>query len=141
MDCAPTALFHMYCALEVATTSMPKPLLLTWSSSAPLRTFACKQLAQWSQTELDRCIKPSLSPLSMLAGWKIFLGRCHSFLAFLMAAPHLLFRISMLDNRSRQSNSGVLTAKALHQAEAAMSIRSMTGCGTLAGPNLELEDL
>ena len=31
-------------------------------------------------------------------------------------------------------------AKALHHAGAAMSMRLMTGCGTLAGPNLELED-
>ena len=44
------------------------------------------------------------------------------------------------DESSRPSNSGVLTAKALHHAGAAMSMRLMTGCGTLAGPNLELED-
>ncbi len=115
-------------------------LLYSCYSSAPLRTFACEQLAQWSQTELGSCMNPCLSPLSMLAGWKTFLGGCHSFLAFLMATPHLLFRISMLDDRSRPSNSSVLTAKALHHAGAAMSMRLMTGCGTLAGPNLELED-
>ena len=44
------------------------------------------------------------------------------------------------DESSRPSNSGVLTAKALHHAGAAMSMRLMTGCGFLAGPNLELED-
>ena len=38
------------------------------------------------------------------------------------------------DESSRPSNSGVLTAKALHHAGAAMSMRLMTGCGTLAGP-------
>jgi hypothetical protein len=89
-----------------------------------------RTLAQWSQTELGSCMNPSLSPLSMLAGWKTFLGGCHSFLAFLMATPHLLFRmatphllfsICMLDDRSRSSNSGVLAAKALHHAGAAMS--------------------
>ena len=105
-----------------------------------LRTFACEQLAQWSQTELGSCMNPRLSPLSMLAGWKTFLGGCHSFLAFLMATPHLLFHISMLDDRSRPSNSDVLTAKALHHAGAAMYMRSTTGCGTLAGPSLESED-
>ncbi len=40
-----------------------------------------------------------LSLLSMLAGWKTLLGWCHSFLAFLMATPHLLFSTSMQDDR------------------------------------------
>ncbi len=31
------------------------------------------------------------------------------------------------------------TVKALHRAGAAMFMRSTTGCGTLAGPSLELE--
>ncbi len=142
--CAHSSSSHVLCApptrLGVATTSMPKTLLSTWSSSAPLRTFACEQLAQWSQMELGSCMNPHLSPLSMLAGWKTFLGGCHSFLAFLMATPRLLFRTSTLDARSRPLNSGVLTAKAVHPAGAAMSMRSTTGCGTLEGPSLGLED-
>ena len=132
--CAHSSSSHVLCApptrLGVATTSMPKTLLSTWSSSAPLRTFACEQLAQWSQMELGSCMNPHLSPLSMLAGWKTFLGGCHSFLALLMASPHVLFRISTRDDRSRPSNSDVLTAKALHHAGAAMYMRSTTGCGT-----------
>jgi hypothetical protein len=67
--------------LEVATTSMPKTLLLTWSSSAPLRTFSCEQLAQWSQTELGSCMNPRMSPLSMLAG--LGFGRVPLFPCFL----------------------------------------------------------
>ena len=79
----------------------------------------------------------------MLAEWKSFLGGCHSFLPFLMATPHLLFHTSTLDDRCKPSNSGksgVLTVKALHPAGAAMSMRSTTGCGTLEGPSLGLED-
>ena len=135
---------HVLCAPrlqpEVVTASVLTTLLLTWSSSAPLRTLACKQLAQWSQMELGSYMNPHLSPLFMLAGWKTFLGGCHSFLAFLMATPHLLFHTSTLDDRSRPSNSDVLMARALHRAGAAMSMRSTTGCGTLAGPSLGLED-
>ena len=87
-------------------------------------------------------MNPHLSPLFMLEGWKTFLGGFHSFLAFLMATPHLLFRTSTLDDRNRPSNLGVLTAnlKALHHAGAAMYMRSTTGCGTLADPSLELKD-
>ena len=142
--CAHSSSLHVLCTphlqLEFATPSVTKTFFLPWSSSAPLRTFSCEQLAQWSQTEFGNCMNPRLSPLSMLAGWKTFLGGCHSFLAFLMATPHLLFRISMLDDRSRPTNTGVPTAKALHHAGAAMSMRLMTGCGTLAGPSLELEN-
>ena len=142
--CAHNSSSHVLCApptrQEVATTSMPKTLPSTWSSSAPLRTLACEQLAQWSQMELGSYMNPHLSPLFMLAGWKTFLGGCHSFLAFLMATPHLLFHTSTLDDRSRPSNSDVLMARALHRAGAAMSMRSTTGCGTLAGPSLGLED-
>ncbi len=50
------------------------------------------------------------------------------------------YGLSMLDERSRPSNSGVLTVKALHHAGAAMYMSTTTGCGTLAGPSLELED-
>ena len=88
-----------------------------------------------------------LSPLSMLAGWKTFLGGCHCFLAFSMATPHQLFRTldsagGQLDNKSRPSNSGVLTTKALHHPAAAMYTRSTTCCGIWQTPlSLELEDL
>ncbi len=41
--------------------------------------------------------------------------------------------------RQKPSNSGVLTAKALHHAGAAMYMWSTTGCGTLADPSPELE--
>ena len=90
--CAHSSSSHVLCApptrQEVATASMPKTLPLTWSSSAPLRTLACEQLAQWSQMELGSCMNPHLPLLFMLAGWKT----------------------------------------------------STTGCGTLAGPSLGLED-
>ena len=141
--CAHSSSSHVLCAPptqnKVPTTRIPKTFLSPWSSSAPLRIFFY-ELEQRSQTELGSCMNPRLSPLSMLAGWKTVLGRCHSFLAFLMATPHLLFRISTLDDRSRPSNSDVLTAKALHHAGAAMYMRSTTGCGILAGPSLESED-
>jgi hypothetical protein len=42
------------------------------------------------------------------------------YLAILLATPHQLFHTSMLDDNNRPSNSGVQTAKALHQAGAAM---------------------
>ena len=145
--CAHSSSSHVLCAPptqpEVATTSMPKTFLSTWSSSVPLRIFSCEQLELWSQMELESCMNRRLSPLSMLAGWKTFLGGCHCFLAFLMATPHLLFHTSTLDDRCKPSNSGksgVLTVKALHPAGAAMSMRSTTGCGTLEGPSLGLED-
>ena len=128
--CAHSPSSHVLCAPttqpEVATTSMPKTFLSTWSSSVPLRIFCC--------------MNRRLSPLSMLAGWKTFLLGCHCFLAFLMATQHQLFHTSTLDDKSRPSNSGVQTAKALHHAEAAMYMRSTTGCGTLADPSPELED-
>ncbi len=83
--------------------------------------------SQSCQTELGSCLNPRLSPPSMFAGRETFLGRCSSyfasFLDFLMAKAHLLFRISMLDDRRRPLNLGVLTAKALHHAGAAMSMR------------------
>ena len=125
---------------RVATTVIRTTLISTWCSSAPLRIFAFIPLGPWRRTELGSCMNPRLSPLSMLAGWRTFLGGCHSFLAFLMATPHLLFRISTPDDRSRPSNTDVLTAKALHHAGAAMYMRSTTGCGTLAGPSLESKD-
>ena len=142
--CAHSSSSRVLCApptqSEVATTSMPKTFLSTWSSSVPLRIFSCEQLELWSQMELESCMNRRLSPLSMLAGWKTFLGGCHCFLAFLMATQHQLFHTSTLDDKSRPSNSGVLTAKALHHAGAAMYMRSTTGCGTLADPSPELED-
>ena len=86
---------------EVATTSMQKTFLSTWSSSVPLRIFSCEQLELWSQMELESCMNRRLSPLSMLAGWKTFLGGCHCFLAFLMATQHQLFHTSTLLLNSR----------------------------------------
>jgi len=142
--CAHSSSSRVLCApptqSEVATTSMPKTFLSTWSSSVPLRIFSCEQLELWSQMELESCMNRRLSPLSMLAGWKTFLLGCHCFLAFLMATQHQLFHTSTLDDKSRPSNSGVLTAKALHRAGAAMYMRSTTGCATLADPSPELED-
>ena len=88
--------------------------------------------------------KCTLRPLNatkhdMLAGQRISLGGCHSFRASLTATPPLPFLTSMLHDRSRPSNLGVPTVKALHHAWAAMFMRSTHGCGTLAGPSLELE--
>ena len=90
---------------------------------------------------LGSCMNPLLSLLCMLAGQRTSLGGCHSFRASLTATPPLPFRTSMLHDRSRPSNSGVLTVKALplHHVGAAMFMRSTHGCGTLAGPSLELE--
>ena len=73
----------------------------------------------------------------MLSGWKTSLGRCHSFLASLMATPPLLFHTITMGYSSRPSNSGVVTVKA--HVGAAMYTRSTHGCGTLAGPSLESE--
>ncbi len=84
-------------------------------------------------------MNPLLSLLCVLVGWRTFLGRCHSFLASLMATTPLLFSTCTLHDRSRPSNSGVQTVKALHHAGAAMFMRSTTGCGTLAGSSLALE--
>ena len=88
------------------------------------------------------CMNPLLSWLSTLVGQRTFLGGCLSFLAFFMAMPRLPFHTlaSMLLDRSRPSNSGVLTARARDRAGAAMCMRSTPGCGTLAGPSLELVD-
>jgi hypothetical protein len=49
----------------------------------------------------------------------------------------LLFRTSMLLDRSRPLNSAVLTDQARNLAGAVMFTRSTPGCGTLAGPSLE----
>ena len=57
-----------------------------------------------------------------------------------MATPYPLFSISTRGDRSRPSNSDVLTAKALDHAGTAMSMRSTTGCGTLADLSLESGD-
>ena len=85
-------------------------------------------------------MNPSLPLLLfMLAGLKISLGGCHLFLASLMITPHLLFCASMLDYRSRLSNSGLLSVKARDHERAAMQTRSMPGCGTLAGPSINLK--
>ncbi len=118
-----------------------KTFLLTWFSSAPfkLRIFACEPLAQWSQTDLGSCMNPLLSLLCTLAGSRTSLDGCHPFRASLMTPPPLPFRTSTLCDRSRPSHSGVPMVKALHHAGAAMFMRSTTGCGTLAGPSLELE--
>jgi hypothetical protein len=83
-------------------------------------------------------MNPLLSQLSTLAGQRTFLGGCHSFRAFFMATPPLPFHISTLLDRSRPLHSGVPTAQARNHAGAAMSMRSTPGCGTLAGPSLEL---
>ena len=101
--CAHSSSSHVLCAPptqnKVPTTRIPKTVtfLSPWSSSAPLRIFFYEQLEQWSQTELGSCMNPRLSPLSMLAVW------------ILMATSHLLFRISTRDDRSRPSNSDVLS--------------------------------
>ncbi len=71
---------------------------------------------------------------------RTFLGGCLSFLAFFMAMPRLPFHTSTLLDRSRPSNSDVLTARARDRAAAAMCMRSTPGCGTLAGPSLVLVD-
>ena len=86
------------------------------------------------------CMNPLLSRLSTSVGRRTFLGVCLSFLAFFMAMPRLPFHTSMLLDRSRPSNSGVLTARARDRAGAAMCMRSTPGCGTLAGPSLVLVD-
>ena len=112
---------------------------MTWVSSAPLRFFACKPLAQWSQTELGTCMKPRLSLHSMLAGWKTFLDGCHSFSASSTATPPLPFLTGTQHDKSLPSNPVVQTVKDLHHAGAAMLTRSTHGCGILAGPSLELE--
>jgi len=108
--CAHSPSSHVLCAPptqpEVATTSMPKTFLSTWSSSVPLRIFSCEQLELWSQMELESCMNRRLSPLSMLAGWKTFLGGCHCFLAFLMATQHQLFHTSTLDDKKQPFEFG-----------------------------------
>ena len=88
------------------------------------------------------CMNPLLSRISTSVGQRTFLGGCLSFLAFFMAITRLPFHTlaSMLLDRSRPSNSGVLTAPARDRAGAAMCMRSTPGCGTLAGPSLELVD-
>ena len=88
------------------------------------------------------CMNPLLSRISTSVGQRTFLGGCHSFLAFFMAITRLPFHTlaSMLLDRSRPSNSGVLTARARDRAGAAMCMRSTPGCGTLAGPSLVLVD-
>ena len=125
---------------RVATTVIRTTLISTWCSSAPLRIFDFRPLGPWRQTELGSCMNPLLSRLSTLVGQRTFLGGCLSFLAFFMAMPRLPFHTSMLLDRSRPSNSGVLTAPARDRAGAAMCMRSTPGCGTLAGPSLELVD-
>ena len=103
--CAHSSSSHVLCAPptqnKVPTTRIPKTFLSPWSSSAPLRIFFYEQLEQRSQTELGSCMNPRLSPLSMLAGWKTFLGGCHCFLAFLMATQHQLFHTSTLEASRR----------------------------------------
>jgi hypothetical protein len=84
-------------------------------------------------------MNPHPSLHSALAGRKTSLDGCHSFLASLMAMPPLPFCTSTHHDRSRPSNSAVLTVKALHDAGAAIFMRSPHGCGILAGPSLELE--
>ena len=88
------------------------------------------------------CMNPLLSRISTSVGQRTFLGGCLSFLAFFMAMPSLPFHTlaSMLLDRSRPSNSGVLTARSRDRAGAAMCMRSTPGCGTLAGPSLVLVD-
>jgi hypothetical protein len=113
---------------------------LTWVSSAPLRFFACKPLAQWSQTELGTCMKPRLSLHSMLAGWKTFLDGCHSFSASSTATPPLPFLTGTQHDKSLPSNPAVQTVKDLHHAGAAVFTRSTHVCRISAGPSLaELE--
>jgi hypothetical protein len=73
----------------------------------------------------------------MLACWGTSLGGCHSFLATLTETPHLLFRTSILLDRSRPLNTAVLTDQARDLAGAVTFTRSTPGCGTLAGPSLE----
>ena len=103
---------------RVATTVIRTTLISTWCSSAPLRIFDFRPLGPWRQTELGSCMNPLLSRLSTSVGQRTFLGGCLSFLAFFMAMPHLPFHTSMLLDRSRPSNSGVLTAPARDRAGA-----------------------
>ncbi len=65
---------------------MRTTLLLTWSSSAPLRTLACEQLAQWGQTELGSCMNPRLSPLSN----SLYVGRVEDLLGRVPLFPCFL---------------------------------------------------
>ena len=85
--------------------------------------------------ELGSCTSPLLSLPSMLAELRTSLGGCHSFLASLTETPHLLFRTSILLDRSRPSNTAVLTDQARDLAGAVTFTRSTHGCGTLAGPS------
>ena len=88
--------------------------------------------------ELGSCTSPRLSLPSMLAELRTSLGGCHSFLASLTETPLLLFRTSMLPDRSRPltRNTAVLTDQARDLAGAVTFTRSTHGCGTLAGPSL-----
>ena len=62
--------------------------------------------------ELGSCTSPLLSLPSTFAELRTYLGGCHSFLASLTETPHLLFRTSMLLDRSRPLNTAVLTDQA-----------------------------
>ena len=120
-----------------ATTVILAKLLWTWCSLVPLRICTFKPLAPWRPKELGSCTSPLLSLPSMLAELRTSLGGCHSFLASLTETPHLLFRTSMLLDRSRPLNTAVLTDQARDLAGAVTFTRSTPGCGTLAGPSLE----
>ena len=121
-----------------STDVIPKTLLLTWFFSAALRISTFTPLAPWRHAELGSCMNPLLSQRFTSAGQRTCLGGCHSFLAFFMAMLRLPFHTSTLLDKSRPSNSGVPTAQARNHAGEAMSMRSTLGCGTLAGPSLEL---
>jgi hypothetical protein len=87
--------------------------------------------------ELGSCTSPLLSLRSRLAELRTSLGGCHSFLASLTETPHLLFRTSILLDRSRLLNTAVLTDQARDLAGAVTFTKSTPGCGALAGPSLE----
>ena len=110
---------------------------MTCCFSVPYRIFAFKPLAPWRPMELGSCTSPLLSLPSILAELGTSLGGCHSFLATLTETSHLLFRTSMLLDRSRPLNTAVLTDQARDLAGAVTFTRSTPGCGTLAGPSLE----
>ena len=112
---------------------------MTWFFSVLLRIFAFKPLAPWRQMAFESFANPLLSLLTMLAEFGTFLDGCHSFLASLIETPHLLFRTNTHLGRNRRMILGVLTVKGRDPAGAVMFTRATPGCGTLAGPSLELE--
>ena len=94
-----------------------------------------------------------LSPYEPLPVPTLYVGRVEDLLGRVPLFPCFLdgnttstipykYAGGQLDDKSRPSNSGVLTTKALHHPAAAMYMRSTTCCGIWQTPlSLELEDL